>query len=101
MVVLFSLIGMMLLSAVSVVLHGYVFSTLWAWFIVPAFGLPLLSYAMATGVVLIISFATFHRVVVPEDPDRDVSAAVADTITHIIMYPTIVLAMGWCIKYFL
>jgi hypothetical protein len=101
MVAFFSLIGMVLLSAVSVVWHGYVFSTLWAWFIVPAFGLPLLSYAMAMGVVLIISFATFHRVVVPTDPDQDKLDAMAETIAHIIVYPTIVLAMGWCIKYFL
>jgi membrane protein CcdC involved in cytochrome C biogenesis len=39
---------------------GFVCSTLWAWFIVPIFGLPALNILQAIGVGLVVSFFTLR-----------------------------------------
>lgn len=101
MVALLGFIGMLALTAVSTIWHGYVFSVLWGWFIVPVFGLPLLSVALATGVILIINFATFHRVAVPQDPNEDKVDKIGDMIAHVVVYPSIVLGIGWIIKQYI
>ena len=43
-----------LLMAISLLLKGYVLSVLWSWFIVPIFGLPVLSLPVAIGICIII-----------------------------------------------
>lgn len=38
------------------ILSGYVLSVLWGWFIVPTFGLPLLTIPVAIGVMLVVAY---------------------------------------------
>ena len=40
--------------------HGFVLAKMWAWFIVPQFGLAPLSVPYAIGVAITISFMTSH-----------------------------------------
>lgn len=37
-------------------LHGFVFTKLWAWFVIPTFSLPALELVPAAGIILMISF---------------------------------------------
>jgi hypothetical protein len=101
MVALLGILGMVAMVAGSAMWHGYVFSLLWSWFAVPAFGLPTLSLAMSIGVALLVNYATYHRVTVPTDPFEDTGDTVIDSATHIITYPLIVLIIGWVIKQYI
>lgn len=52
--------GLMLgfaLSAILVIIRGFVLHKLWGWFIVTAFGLPSLGIVAAWGAALVLSFA--------------------------------------------
>lgn len=101
MVALIGFLGLIAMVVVSAMWHGYVFSVLWGWFAVPAFGLPALSLAMSIGIALLVNYATYHRVTVPENPDRPTSDKITDSLAHIITYPLIVLIMGWVIKQYI
>lgn len=49
-----------LLSLVRTVANGYVLSKLWAWFVVPAFGVPALPTLRAIGVMMVLNFLSLH-----------------------------------------
>jgi hypothetical protein len=101
MVALLGILGMVAMVVFSAIWHGYVFSVLWGWFAVPAFGLPALSLAMSIGIALLVNYATYHRVTVPENPDKSQQDKIVDSIAHIITYPLIVLFMGWVVKLYI
>jgi len=61
-------IGILLLTAIEVLTKGFVFMTLWGWFIVPKFDLLYLSLAESLGVCICVSVATL--VISNEDADR-------------------------------
>lgn len=62
---------MALISIPLFALNGYVITKLWAWFIVPLFGLPLLNIPQAIGLDLVVTFLTFHQTVYnPEPQDK-------------------------------
>lgn len=44
----------LLLSVLSTILHGWVLSILWGWFIVPTFSAPPLSIPLAVGISVMI-----------------------------------------------
>lgn len=74
------------LIAYSVLAYGFVISQLWAWFIVPLFGLPALGLVEAYGVALVASLIVSH---IPKgDADGKWWASV-------LLRPWIVLAVGW------
>jgi hypothetical protein len=93
MIALAGFLELIAMSVCSAIWHGYVFSVLWNWFAVPAFGLPALSLAMSVGIALLVNYATYHRVAVPASPDKSGLARIIDSLEHIITYPLIVL--GW------
>jgi hypothetical protein len=41
-------------------LDGWIMHLAWGWFVVPAFGVPGIAWALATGIVLLISWVTFQ-----------------------------------------
>jgi hypothetical protein len=51
-----SLLIMLPLAAID----GWIMHLSWGWFVVPTFGLPQLAWAVSTGLVLLISWATFQ-----------------------------------------
>jgi hypothetical protein len=101
MEILIAMIGIFAAVAVGMIWRGYVFSILWDWFAVPAFGLPALSLAMAIGIALLVNYATYRRVTVPTDPSKTEADKITDVLAHIITYPLIVLGMGWIVKQYL
>ena len=55
-------VGLIVVTIVpSLLVHGYVLSILWGWFIVPQFGLPALSLASAVGVSLVTGYMSSGR----------------------------------------
>ena len=61
LVIVLAILGFPTLIIVSSIWRGYVLSILWAWFLVPAFGLPVLSIPSAIGLSLVVSMLTNHR----------------------------------------
>lgn len=51
-----------LLSAFGTVFGGFVFATMWGWFISPTFGLAGLSIVKAIGVILVVRYLTYDSV---------------------------------------
>jgi len=62
---LFLLVGLPVLLA----WHGFVFKTLWGWFIVPTFNLAPLSLAFAIGIAIVVRAVTINFKINKEEPD--------------------------------
>lgn len=94
-------VGVCLLWLYSAFAFGYVGMTLWEWFIVPVFGLPLLSWGKAYGIALLVGLWTHqHRVNTNKD-ERTTPEKVGQAI-GVLLSPWIVLFVGWVGKtYFL
>lgn len=101
-----ALIGIPVLLAIMtiiilplVALRGYVVSKLWAWFIVPIFGLPTLSVAQAVGVSLVVTYFTYHQTpdLKSKDKKEKIEAAVVS-----LSQPLLTLLMGYIVhRYFM
>lgn len=84
----------------SVIYSGYVFSTIWSWFIVTTFGLPELSVAAALGVAAVVGYLK----VKPRDfTVEELSSEIHFTRFLVIglVYPTVALGYGWVVKQFM
>jgi hypothetical protein len=99
------LIGVLALAVVSIGLLylysafslGYVGMVLWAWFIVPVFGLPALSWGQAYGIALLIGLYCY-RINTNKD-ERTTSEKVGQAI-GLLLSPWLVLLAGWIGKTF-
>ena len=84
----------------SSIWSGYALSVLWAWFIVPAFGLPKLSIPLAIGLALIVSYLT-HQLDNREKDNRTASEVLVAGIATSFVKPLIVLLTGWVVKLYI
>lgn len=48
-------------TAALLILEGLILTKLWTWFVVPTFGLPMLSIPAAIGICLIMAFLTHQQ----------------------------------------
>lgn len=95
-----TMLAYVLVTAFGAVWHGYVFNVLWGWFVVPQFGLPAMSLAMAIGIGLVINYATYQRH--PNlNSDKKSSDILIESLSFSIVFPLIALAIGWVTKQFL
>ncbi len=79
---------------------GYVLSKLWLWFMVPAFGLPVLAVGYAIGLALVVNYLTNHA---PVDTKKD-EDAIENLLKAIgigILRPAIALMFGKIVTLFL
>ncbi len=95
-----TMLAYVLVTVFCAVWHGYVFNVLWGWFVVPQFGLPTMSLAMAIGIGLLINYATYRRHH-SVDSDKKSSEALIDSGLWAVVFPLIALAIGWVTKQFL
>ena len=100
--VLGALVLIPLVITISSIINGYVFSTLWGWFIIPIFGLTALSIPQAIGISMIVSFLTYqfqpsNKQNTKEDDQKDMITR----ILHLVLYPITVLAVGYIVKGFM
>lgn len=100
----FACFGLLIFEVGSVIvasiMNGWVMSILWSWFIVPLFGLPLLSIPQSIGFALVIGILTKNQTN-SNSKDKDTSTLVAEIIGYGVFSPLLFLFMGWIIKLFL
>lgn len=100
MVALGSVVGILALLVLSSMWKGYVLTVLWAWFVVPTFGLPTLALAPAIGLAMVVSFLT-HQSDASKAPEGDFSDHMAKAVAHALLLPAMVLGIGWVVKQFM
>ena len=83
----------------SIILNALVFAKLWAWFVVPFFGVKALTIPMAMGLSLMIKYLTYTHV--PEKEYESQLDAVRVAFARIIGIPMFVLLIGWIISLFI
>lgn len=88
-----------LLLVVGTLWRGFVLHILWGWFMVPIFGLPALSVVAAIGVSLVVSFMTFQYVYAKDD--RETAAKIGSVFGITVLYPALVLGIGYVVKSFM
>jgi hypothetical protein len=86
------------LMPLAIYTRAHVLAALWAWFIVPTFGVKALSAATAYGIVLVLSVA--HQIPIPRSTKDDYTAtsAVANYIGQAILVPLLALAFGYFLR---
>lgn len=93
-------VGVLALLVLSSMWKGYVLTVLWAWFVVPTFGLPALAIAPAIGLAMVVSFLT-HQRDASKEPEGDFSARMAKSVAHALVMPALVLGIGWVVHQFM
>ena len=81
---------------------GFVFSRLWAWFIVPVFNLPALTVMQAVGINIVVGLLTSgypkNEFKIKDGQLVEVNGvdAVSGRIVWIFLYVSFVWGIGWC-----
>jgi len=83
---------LLLAFPLSIVISAFILLQLWAWFIVPTFGLEPLALGQAAGLSLIIGYLRGNT---DNDTASDSTEAVITIYTKLIVYPIAFLGMGW------
>jgi hypothetical protein len=89
-------LGLGVAIVAGTMLSGWVLTMLWAWFVTPTFGLPLLSIPQAIGLCLVVNMLAGQSRT-GKDGDKDW----ANLLAVAFVGPLLVLAMGWIIAGFL
>lgn len=87
------------ISPAAIVWKGYVLTILWAWFIVPIFGLAAITIPQAIGLALIILFVT--PTPSSSKSKDEFSTRVALAIFLPFMLPAFVLLIGWIVNHWM
>ena len=78
-----------------IVIHGFIVKLMWGWFVVPL-GLPVLSIVHAIGLGLLFKYLTWqHR----SKDDKDDSVAIK--LTTALLYPFLILGLGYLTHLFM
>lgn len=89
--------GILGLVSIIVIWQGWVFATLWGWFIVPALNVKPISIAIGVGLIAITTM--FYRPFPKEDyEDKSMKAIWGNLIGKIIGVNVIPLFIGWLAK---
>ena len=96
MVILVVLIGALSLIVAITLLRAFVLIQLWSWFVIPMFGLPILTIPFALGLSLIVGM--FHPSLNPDTTDNNKNKTI---IANAFLNPIFVLLIGWVIKTFI
>lgn len=85
---------------ICIIWSGYVLSTLWGWFLVPALGLPAISIPSAIGIDLVVSYMTHQYRENTNDLGRDVEMLIKGMV-YSTGRPAVALFFGWIVLKFL
>lgn len=96
---LVALLILIVLVPVMAVMQGWVLTILWGWFVVPTFGLPQLSIAVAIGFSLIVSL--FRGAQQSKTPDERSTEEKVGQALVLFFGPLIVLFFGWIVHLFM
>lgn len=84
-------------TAALCVVEGFVLMKLWAWFIIPTFGLPALSIPVAIGICLIGGFLTRQQL---EQQGGDALDESVKLFGHGFFNAGLILFVGWIVHTF-
>lgn len=87
--------GALLLLPLVALLHGWVLTILWGWFVVSTLHVPSLTLFPAIGISLVLGFLIY--VPTPERPDDTVRQAFTRAFGLLIGRPLTYLAVGWLV----
>lgn len=93
-------VGLLALMVLSSMWKGYVLMILWAWFVVPTFGLPALAIAPAIGLAMVVSFLTYQSDA-SKEPECEFSERMAKAVARALLTPAFVLGIGWVVRQFM
>jgi hypothetical protein len=96
-VLLAGLLGLIALAMTAPVANGWALAKLWLWFVVPRFGLPILTLPQAIGLGLVASALLFHPTDCAEK-ERTMTEKVGRAIGLILARPALLLAVGWIVR---
>jgi hypothetical protein len=85
---------------IAPIVRGFVLKTLWAWFVIPVFGLPALGMASAYGLGLVVQTLVEHNSFPDSKKDEDmtpeaVKERIALAFARVLVEPLIILLFGW------
>ena len=80
---------------IDLFLSTYVLTVLWGWFMVTTFGLPVLGFASALGMLMVVRFATFRYA--PPDPEKNVHKILVRVYAYAILRPLFALGVGYLV----
>ncbi len=80
---------------VGVVLRAYVLARLWAWFVVPTFGLPALRLSVAAGLAGMV--ALFHQKPPKQTPEEAAAWSWTSAFGYVLLYNGLVLGCGYLV----
>ena len=69
-------------------LNGVTLMLLWGWFMVPTFGLPVISLVQAIGIGMVIGFLTFQHIPRNKEEEKEMIALA-------LLIPVLTIAFGW------
>jgi len=88
------------LYAVSALINAFVLIKLWNWFVIPTFELAALSYPVAIGISLLVTFLTYQYHEKPEKTENE-NKQIKHLFAVIFLRPVMVLFVGWCVQCFM
>ena len=81
---------------IGTVARGYVLVKLWAWFVMPVFGLPALTIGYALGIACLLNYVTAQSADYVR-PERTPREAAIFSILNALLTPVLVFAFGWIV----
>jgi hypothetical protein len=90
-------IGLMFLSTIF---NAWVLVILWGWFVVPTFGLPVLTIVKAVGISLVVKFMTYKSTS-SDDEDAGPWKKFLYACSLAIVYPLCALGVGYVVHLFM
>lgn len=89
----------LLVLIISPIIHGFVFTKLWIWFIVPTFNVQPLRLVEAIGIMLTVGYV-FAKPTKNND-EKSFWENFAETCVFVVLMALFALAAGWIIKLFM
>jgi hypothetical protein len=96
-----SLVISLILVPFTLAWYGYVAHVMWAWFLVPIFGLPAISVTQAIGLRTTVQFLITTALKQPKDMnDEERLGEFIWGVLCDVFVPALVLLVGWVVKHF-
>lgn len=92
-------IAVMVMIPVGAIANGLALSTLWGWFIIPAFGAPALSIVTAIGLAMVVSYMTYQYNETQQAGNT--TTALIKAIIMTILRPAMALGVGYIVHLFM
>lgn len=92
------------ISVYGTALKGWAMVTLWAWFVIPTFGLPALTMPVAIGLGFLLhlfQYIDFNSIEQHQDKEPDLLLKSVKTFMFATLFPLFSVGCGWLVKLFI